>query len=603
MTPSLLALPVRPRPMEGELSMGYLSRVAVANGYEDIRFLFRAISRSGMSISEALQLDAEEIARLFGSLPCSRGIDLSTTYDIATTHFNHHYLRWCPACLQATGYFCGAWGLKLCCVCVQHGARLVEACPSCHERQPISHCLRCCTVCGCDLSRAFMVPAGSALIELHARLQLALETCRRTRNNEEVLKWLRLVKYLGPFVADPWCRRPGQTGGLHRLPEAMALLEATACLLDNWPVNFDALLHRVRSCEPRATHLAHAFGRLYRVLYRDLDGDVFDPLREAFERYLNEHWFGLLGRRNRRLQTRTVSCHPQRATKAVARDAGVGAAAVRHLAGSGSIIAHTKQHASGRVTRVVSSSEAARVEELKRDSVTLRQAAVLLRIGRRRVRELIDAGLVHAWIDRRQTQAATWWLCKADMVRLASIGEPTGSTGRRQGWVDLATVLKTWRLASDEFASIARALLTNDLVARRPVCQPAGMGTIEMRISQIRKWHYAFREKHQISLSVDGAAKRLGIKQQVAYELVARGIIECTVEGRCRRISPSAISDFRNTYISLAELAAAHSMRPCRMVALLACRPVCGPGVDGARQYFYRRADLAQTLNVFKDSE
>lgn len=589
--------------MEGELSAGYLSRVAVANGYEDIGSLCRAIASNGTSIRESLQLDTAEIARLFGTLPCFRGLDLPTTYDIATVHFNHHYLRWCPACLQATGYFCGAWGLKLCCVCAQHGARLVEACPSCNERQPIFHCVRCCTVCGCDLSRASMTPAGSALVGLHGQLQLGLETCRRTGCNERVLEWLRLVKYLGPFLSDPWCRHPGQTSGLHRLSEAMALVEATACLLDNWPVNFDALLHRARSCEPQTTHLAQAFGRLYRVLYRDLDGEAFDPLREQFERHLNEHWFGLLGRRNRRLQTRTVSCHPQRATKAVARDAGVGAAAVRHLAGSGSIIAHTKQHASGRVTRVVSSSEAARVEELKRDSVTLRQAAVLLRIGRQRVRELIDAGLVHAWIDRRQTRAATWWLCKADMARLASIGEPTGSTGRGQGWIDLATVLKTWRLASDEFASIARALLANDLVARRPVCRPPGMGTIEMRISQIRKWHYTFRETHQISLSVDGAAKRLGIKQQVAYELVARGIIECTVEGRCRRISPRAIGDFRNAYISLAELAAAHSMRPCRMVALLACRPVCGPGVDGARQYFYRRADLAQALNVFKESE
>jgi len=448
-----------------------------------------------------------------------------------------------------------------------------------------------------------MAPAGSALIELHARLQLALETCRRTRSNEEVLEWLRLVKYLGPFLADPWCRRPGQTGGLHRLPEAMALVEATAYLLDNWPMNFDALLHRVRSCEPRATHLAHAFGRLYRVLYRDLDGEVFDPLREAFERYLNEHWFGLLGRRNRRLQPCTVSGHPQQATKTVARDAGVGAAAVRHLEGSGSIITYSTRHVSGRVTRAVSTSEAVRIEGIRQDSVTLRHAAALLRISRQRVRELIDAGLVHAWIDRRQTRAATWWLSKADMARLAAIGEPTGTTGRGQGWIDLASVLKTWRLAGDEFASMARALVENELTARRLLCQPSGMGTIEMPISQLRNWRRAFREAHQISLSVDGAARRLGLKQQVAYELVARGMIECSVEGRCRRISHKAIGDFRDTYISLAELANAYSMRPRRMVALLACRPTCGPGVDGARQYFYRRADLALALNVFNERE
>lgn len=593
MTSSLLALPVRPRPMPDELSIGYLSRVAIANGYKDIVTLCRAISSKGLTLVDALRLEAFEAHRLFGVLPRSCAAGFSTTCGIATAHFNHHFLRWCPACLQERGCFSGEWGLKLCCVCVRHRVWLMDVCPCCRERQPLSRCAFRCTACGYDLSRALTLAAGDALVDLHARLEASLETCQCAENNERVLDWLRLVKYLGPFLADPWCRRPGQAAGLHRLPEASALTEATAHLLDDWPANFSILLHRAQSCQPQATHLAQAFGPLYRVLYRDLHGKAFDPFRQAFEHHLHEHWFGLLGRRNRRLRADTVSCHPQQATRIVARDAGVGAAAVRHLAGSGSITAHTIQHASGRVTRAVSVLEGARVKRLREDSVTLRHAAAQLCIGRQRVRELIDMGLIHAWIDRRQTRAATWWLSKSDVGRLASIGELFCGTASDQGWIDLASVLKTWRVVPGEFASIVRALLANEIAVRRPLCKPSGIAGIELPIIELRHWLRSFRQSRQIWLSVDDAAKRLGLKQQVAYELVSRGMIACSVSAGCRRISCSAITDFQDTYISLAELAAAHSMGPRRMLALLTCRPVCGPAIDGARQYFYRRDDVS----------
>jgi hypothetical protein len=50
--------------------------------------------------------------------------------------------------------------------------------------------------------------------------------------------------------------------------------------------------------------------------------------------------------------------------------------------------------------------------------------------------------------------------------------------------------------------------------------------------------------------------------------------------------------------VALSELALEQSMAPRRMLALLNCQPVCGPRVDGARQYFYRRDDIDSTLNA-----
>lgn len=590
-------LPVRPRPIGGELSMGYLSRVAEANGYESVSGLCRAISSKGRSITEVLELQPQELGRLFGPLPIRCTADRSTTRGIPAEQFNHHYLRWCPACLRSQGYFSGSWGLKLCCICLEHQSLLVECCPSCQERQSLGRCFLRCSSCGRDLCRANGAAVDAPLLSLHARLHTSIEACMQTKQASDVLEWLKLVKYLGPFGADPWCRRPGQAVGLHRLSEAMMLARATACLLDEWPKNFQALLHRVRTRQPAASHLAQAYGPLYRVLYRDLAAPAFDALREVFEQHLHENWFGMLGRRNRWLRSDTVSKHPRQSANTLAKRAGIGRADIQHLASSGSIPVHAVQHGSGRVTRAFAADADQKIYQIKQDRVTLRQASSILCIGRRRVRELIDAGLVHAWIDRRRANAATWWLSKSDVMRLAALNDRVDvSKEGRLDRVALKTVLKTWRLQPGDFPALVQAMVNNTLAVQKTPGELPRLGRVELHANELRAWLSDRRRTHEAWLSVDEAARRLGLKQQVTYELVARGLIASVVLGRCRRVTPQAIECFRTTYVSLSEIAATHGMAPRRMLALLACQPTCGPGVDGARQYFYRRDDLGPGL-------
>lgn len=590
-------LPVRPRPIGGELSVGYLSRVAEANGYESVRGLCRAISNKGRSITDALELESQELGRLFGPFPIPCTADRPTTHGIPVEQFNHHYLRWCPACLGSQGCFSGAWGLKLCCVCLEHQALLVECCPSCLERQSLGRCSLRCSSCGCDLCRGNGAAVDAPLLSLHARLHTSIEACMQTKQASDVLEWLKLVKYLGPFGADPWCRRPGQTVGLHRLSEAMKLARATACLLDEWPKNFQALLHRARTRQPAASHLAQAYGPLYRVLYRDLGAPAFDALREVFEQHLHENWFGMLGRRNRWLRSETLSKHPRQSAKVLAKKAGIGRADVQHLASSGSIPVHAVQHGSGRVTRAFAADADHQIQKMKQDRVTLRQASSILCIGRWRVRELIDAGLVHTWIDRRRANAATWWLSRSDVMRLAALGEPAAAGQDSMSCrVPVRMVLKAWRLQPGEFPALVHAMVNKTLAVQRPASDSPNLGRAELHAKELRAWLSDRRRTHEAWLSVDEAARRLGLKQQVTYELVARGLIASVVLGRCRRVTPQAIECFRTTYVSLSEIAATHCMAPRRMLALLACQPTCGPGVDGARQYFYRRDDLGPVL-------
>jgi hypothetical protein len=409
--------------------------------------------------------------------------------------------------------------------------------------------------------------------------------------------WMRLVKYLGPFDADPWTEHPGQVRNLHNLPVSIALASGAANLLTEWPMNFDRLLFRIRSAAPSATHIADAFGSLYRVLYRDLNEPALAFLRNRFEAHLHENWFGLLGRRNRRLQSETVAAHPHRPTKDIARAAKTGAAAVRHLASAGVIRARAIEHPSGRITWVIPQAEACNVEACRIDSLPLSRAARLLGLERTRVRELIDAGLLRAWINPTLMGAATWWLSKADALHLTDVAQRASQIrDSHDSCVAFATVLKTWRLREGEFPALVRALVAGELCTASRIYGRQGLGSMVFEANALRAWLDSHRAHEQSWMSVATAASWLGLKQQVAYELVARGLLVAEIQDGTRRVHRDAAQAFRSSYVSLAEIAAICKRTPRYMLARIAGKPVCGPMVDGARQYFYKRDEIGTLL-------
>jgi hypothetical protein len=95
------------------------------------------------------------------------------------------------------------------------------------------------------------------------------------------------------------------------------------------------------------------------------------------------------------------------------------------------------------------------------------------------------------------------------------------------------------------------------------------------------------------SISVDEAAHRLGLKQQVAYDLVKLGLLS-TIQDDLpgRRVTQASLEEFQTTYISLVEYARLLKRAPRWLLQTLPVQPVSGPMIDGSRQYFFRRTDL-----------
>lgn len=554
------------------------------------------IRANRVSFRASLSLQSSELACLRGPLPRYCDAVSGTSYGLRRDDFNHYFMRWCPKCLSEGDYLRGEWGIKLCCVCVPHGVNLMDRCPQCASSQPLERCSISTCSCGYRLERASPAPADGGLVDLHQILAQALRCGSGEPGGITPTNWVRMVKYLGSFDAAPFATRPGQQKRLHELRVSVELAKGTSSILEKWPTNFKHLLARIRAARPLATHIGDAFGPFYRVLYRDLNDGSLDFLRQEFETYLQENWFGLLGRRNRRLQPKTIAVHPHRPPEEIARAACASKAAVRRLAVLGLIRGHAVAHASGRTTIAVHRDDAKGVSACKADSLSLRETAHLLGLRRERVRELIDAGLLRAWIDPRRTSASVWWLSKQDAYKLLSITALTMVNGVSKANMALATILQTWRLRSGEFPALVRALLVGDVTIASTTTVGRGMGRAGISTESLRSWLDAHRAQTSSWMSVDTAAKCLRVKQQVAYQLVYRGLLLAEEDNGIRRVSGDALKAFGQRYISLSELATAQGMAPRKLLAILSARPVCGPTVDGTRQYFYRRDEVAKNL-------
>lgn len=107
-------LPIRPRPLHGEAIMGYLMRVAAANGFSSARQLLgTSVATDGTAFQQVcgrLLLTPAERQSFTGVLPRQWGMG-SPPLGLSPADFNHTCRRWCPACLKRVGPL--AWRLVL----------------------------------------------------------------------------------------------------------------------------------------------------------------------------------------------------------------------------------------------------------------------------------------------------------------------------------------------------------------------------------------------------------------------------------------------------------------------------------------------------------
>ena len=596
--PGSAKLLIRPSPYSDELTGSYLLRLANANGWSTLHPLRQVLrDRYGKDLRDALHeitgVSVSIVNALQGPFP-AHWHQSGNYLGLAAQDFNHTFVRWCPQCLQDSAYLRSLWSIKLVCVCIEHKLWLHDRCPLCGERQQLNRASLLHCNCGAYLANAPLVAAHEKVVGLTRNLVDAIFL--GNSNGWPQLRpqdWIRIIRYLAQFSGGGQPSRPGQISGLELLENARAFVEGMADLLSDWPRNFHQLLAEILHGKPNTLSLQVAFGRLYRVIYSDLAGESFQFLRNEFESFLNESWWGMVCKRHRRFSGTTADVHPRLTLKQASQFAGIGLKTIKQLGKACVIPVAQVSTETGRTISTIHRGQLELITELARSLSTLSEAADELAIPKRRVRELIDGKLIAPLADRRHLKASRW------LIPANQISAIVNLTGDAQGEaLSVGRILKHWRLDSEEFCQLIRALLDGKLeLLAMSSGEKFGSRCLDKQI--FCAWIDTLRREHEKLLSVDQTAVQLGIKQQVAYDLVRIGLIRGCFDQSPIRITQMAVSEFKDTYVSLAELARKSGESPRRLLAALDAQPVSGPCVDGCRQYYFCRSDLSHE-SIFK---
>lgn len=582
-------LPIRPSPLEGESAIGFLIRVAAANGYERPRHLQRTI-RTRDRLCDALGLPENGLTSLAGPYPSYWG-ETELQNGLAIADYNHHLMRWCPLCLEESDHLRGQWLLKLSTVCTRHSVYLHDHCPCCGQPQRLERPTVSTCYCGGRLTATCLTSASTPVTRLTQAIEDAIAGLAPTEGLPPLTasEWIRLAKYLGQFADSFHPRRPGQVANLHQLEVATALMRGLSHLLEDWPRNFHVVLASIHRTQQATPSLRRAFSPIYRVLYVELHAPCFQFLRDAFEFYLHENWWGLVCKRNRSLRPETVEHHPRLTFKDAAKQAGTSLALVRHLVQGDLIESMESPLPSGRHSRSIHQREVERLALIARSMLTLADVAELLQLPERRIRELVSAGIVFPSVSKSSTGSAAWGFSRESVYSLSAV---VGRASPEAVAVSIKRILRTWRLRSSEFVALVKAVMSGQLCSTNET--PSPFGAISLAEEETREWLRNLRLNAEGWLSVDAAARILELKQQVAYELVAKGLLpSARTTASLRQISTNDLRCFQSNYVSLAELARDRQRSPRWLLKVLDAVPVSGPLVDGARQYIFRRADIS----------
>lgn len=587
---------VRPRPNVGESLAGFVLRVAQRNGYTTEAQLLTSLQHRRQpafdELCERLSLSDTERSRLFGALSRRWGADIMGA-GFSARDFNHESVRWCPRCLDEKGFLDGRWDLKLVCACVHHSIWLHESCGRCGRCQTRATVIAGHCKCGSSLADGSSSPAPRQVVDLtHALggdggIKLTTKSPPASASVANLL-----VRYLGQFSPQAQPSRPGQVVGLDRLAVASTLVSGTAALLKDWPTGFHALLSAMQSTAAPSPSLRRSFSPLYRVLYVDLSDPWFQFMRDAFEDYLREHWWGLVCKRNRLLPRKAVEAHPRLSTRQAAHASSLAPAVIRHLVQAELLPSAMALLPSGRCVRTIGCEDLERATMAAAGGLNLGQASERLGLPKGRLRELVAADVVIPLVARggRQRPAA-WMFSKAEIDRLTLTPSSTSSKGA----ITFRLILKYWHLRQSEPVELARAVLAGHLSANGDGHTRVGLGSVLLSPLAVRDWLDARRSATEATVSINAAAKALGVKQQVGYALARLGLLRAIAarNGNHRVVARTEIDRFKKTFVSLAELARRAERLPRAALKELDAIPVCGPSIDGSRQYFYRRADLS----------
>lgn len=274
--------------------------------------------------------------------------------------------------------------------------------------------------------------------------------------------------------------------------------------------------------------------------------EVSEP---AFESYIRDHWEAPLACRNRNIGLQLVRNHTWVPVCEAAKRSGVEPALLKRMAKGREIPTREQTHKSGRCARIVNLATVRNYAGRVQKMMTAEQTAAHLGISRKRVRQLLEAGLLTV-LGGAPGVGQRWWVDPISLERCAHSGRQMATEPKNS--VSVAQLAKYSIASAGGFVSLVGAIQTGELSVWVPPGSEQEMGKWRLSKGDLVKWRPVAEKVGASKLSVSDVAVQLGVKPEVAYALVRARLLPATTDSAGRRVAQwvdiHALSEFRKQY-------------------------------------------------------
>lgn len=491
--------------------------------------------------------------------------------------------RWCSMCLsQNDGFWSADWAIGPA-ICIEHKAWLEDKCAQC-GRPGGWRSLRFLS-CRCDADLRQTEPKYWSA-EIHALLCSSPDIPQADWGSLTLTQRWSLAVFLGALDQHGLNGKPLKRSSARAVAAERRYLTAGALLMAAPPYAIVDLLSRLR-CEAPANAGPQLIGEALPGLLVMLRKGLGAAERE----YLMSHVRAFL---STTLEGKApVVWQPKAAesnvgAKAAGRSLRVRPARIRELAVTFGVDAVGRATPSGRTMLVVGPATVEHIRAAMANTLSSTAAANRFGLSRSRLWELVRGGLI-ARVGHGIDASSV-----ASLIRRITSGASREGTLQSTERVTVAEALRLF-VPSAATIDFVRALLEGKM----PVRFSGGSVTsfrdlrVDRREAKSIVWLIAKRSGNK--LSVPNVARTLGVKEEVAYHLVRRGLIRSSPMRAGRRearfVEQVEIDRFQAEIQPLARVAAKAGISGRSSLQWSidsGLELVSGPTVDAGRQYFVR---------------
>ncbi|MEO6675877.1 MAG: TniQ family protein [Pseudomonas sp.] len=597
---------INPAPKGDESLAGYLHRLGHSNGLVNGEVLEFFKNSNDHEVYEWLS---------YGQRPISWQATVDELRKPSVSNqkaWSFSNPKYCPICLLSDFYWRELWDLNFYTTCTRHGVQLLYACPFCEGKNNLSllkakSCSRCGhSILNIDKSTEIIDPASHWLSRLLEKL--FRETEADQVKNFDALSYEQLHQLafrigVRTLSVDRFITL--KTPMLESLSIAPELASAAGRILMDWPDAFHQLLTDLKHVRKSKIYwqLASAFGPIYNDVYMFLNNERFDFVRNEFERYVVLNWDGPLAKRNRRLSECTLLEHRWLPLKKAGRMTGLPESFLRRMHVSGELEAREFQYSCGKITAVVDIEQARKLSADVREPLNLRECSRLLWLSKKRIEQLIKAGLLKT--SGNAPKRGERWFISYDSILDLVPSVFLSVSG--DDFITISQVAKHYLPTADGFPQLMTAIKSGEIsVFCTGDSEAISIGKWLVSSQEIKTKTITFHTTPRSNgFSIAEAAKILGVKEEVAYALVRAGQLGSETVQCSRRsaqlVSNKSIEHFQRNYILAPEIGRVLKMSTISVRHYLrkwGFSPIVGPSLlrVQCRQNVWRRTKKLKAL-------